>query len=412
MGLGRRLITSIREDDVSGLGAEMAYRFLFAVFPFGLFVAALSSTVAGWLRLESPADQIIAGLGDNLPPAVADALQPELERLFSSASNGLLWTGALLALWAATGGTNALVKGIHRAYGVPEQRPFLLRYAIAVGLTLLAAVGVIASFVTIVGGAMATQEIADRLGLGAQAWTVVQLLRWPAVFLVLTIAVAILYRYAPSVVIPWRWIAVGAAAFSLGWLVATAALGWYAGNVADYGATYGSLGAVIVLMLWFYVIGCPAARRGGDLCGPDARTVTGRDPPARRRAGRRRGGRRCDGARDRARPKRHRSIRVVHADPPRPGGTMRAMPDLKPRFIPPMLATLVAAPFDNPDWQFEVKWDGFRVEAIVEGDEVRIWTRGEQDAGRYFGSVPRAAIVDRRARGDRRRRGHRARRRR
>jgi bifunctional non-homologous end joining protein LigD len=81
---------------------------------------------------------------------------------------------------------------------------------------------------------------------------------------------------------------------------------------------------------------------------------------------------------------------------------MRAMPDLSPRFIPPMLATLVAAPFDNPDWQFEVKWDGFRVEAIVDGDEVRIWTRGEQDAGRYFGPflappswiAAREAIVD------------------
>ena len=67
-----------------------------------------------------------------------------------------------------------------------------------------------------------------------------------------------------------------------------------------------------------------------------------------------------------------------------------------------MLATLVAAPFDNPDWQFEIKWDGFRVEAIVEGDDVRIWTRGEQDAGRYFGSflappswiAAREAIVD------------------
>ena len=81
---------------------------------------------------------------------------------------------------------------------------------------------------------------------------------------------------------------------------------------------------------------------------------------------------------------------------------MRAMPDRKPRFISPMLATLVAAPFDNPDWQFEVKWDGFRVEAIVDGGEVRIWTRGEQDAGRYFGSfltppswiAAREAIVD------------------
>ena len=252
-GVGRRLITGIREHDVSGLAAEIAYRFLFAVFPFGLFVAALGVGVAGWLQVDNPAEKIIGGLGDNLPPAIADAIQPELERLFGTASNGLLWTGALLALWAATGGTNALVKGIHRAYGVPEQRPFLLRYIVAIGLTLLAAAGVIASFVTIIGGAVITQEVAKQLGLEAQAFAVLQLVRWPAVFVVLTIAVAILYRYAPSIVIPWRWIAAGSAAFTLGWLVATAALGWYAANVADYGATYGSLGAVIVLMLWFYL---------------------------------------------------------------------------------------------------------------------------------------------------------------
>ena len=253
MGVGRRLITGVREHDVSGLSAEMAYRFLFALFPFGLFVAALGGVVAGWLGVDNPAGQIIGGLGDNLPPAIAEQLQPELERLFATASNGLLWTGALLALWAATGGTNALVKGIHRAYDVPEQRPFVLRYAIAIGLTLLAAVGVIGSFVTIVGGAMISQEIADRFGLEAQTFAVVQLLRWPAVFAVLTFAVAILYRYAPSIVIPWRWIIAGSTFFTLGWLIATAALGWYAGNVADYGATYGSLGAVIVLMLWFFV---------------------------------------------------------------------------------------------------------------------------------------------------------------
>ena len=252
-GIGRRLITGIKEHDVSGLAAEIAYRFLFAVFPFGLFVAALGGVIAAWFQVDNPAGQIISGLGDNLPPEIADALQPELERLFSTASNGLLWTGALLALWAATGGTNALVKGIHRAYGVPEQRPFVLRYIIAIGLTLLAAVGVIGSFVTIVGGAMITQELAEQLGVGAQAFALLQLLRWPAVFAVLTLAVAILYRYGPSIVIPWRWILLGAAAFTLGWLIATAALGWYTGNVADYGATYGSLGAVIVLMLWFYV---------------------------------------------------------------------------------------------------------------------------------------------------------------
>ena len=253
VGVGKRLITGIREHDVSGLSAEIAYRFLFAVFPFGLFVAALGVGIAGWLRVDNPAERVLGGLGDNLPPAIADAIRPELEHLFETAGNSLVWTGALLALWAATGGTNALVKGIHRAYGVPEQRPFVLRYVIAIGLTLLAAAGVIASFVTIVGGATISQEVAEQVGFGDQAWFLIQILRWPAVFAALTIAVAILYRYAPSIVIPWRWILAGASIFTLGWLVATAVLGWYAANIADYGATYGSLGAVIVLMLWFYV---------------------------------------------------------------------------------------------------------------------------------------------------------------
>ena len=251
--IAHRLIGAIKEDDVSGLAAEIAYRFLFAIFPFGLFVAALGTFVATSLHVANPAEEIVGGLGDNLPPAIADALRPELERLLTSARADLLAIGAIAALWAATGGTNALVKGIHRAYDVPEQRPFLLRYAVAVGLTLLAALGVMASFVTIVGGAMATQQLAAQFGLGDQAFAVLQILRWPAVFLVLTLAVAVLYRYAPSVVVPWRWIAVGAGGFTVGWIVATAALGFYAANVANYGATYGSLGAVIVLMLWFYV---------------------------------------------------------------------------------------------------------------------------------------------------------------
>ena len=252
-GLAGRFVKDLREHDVSGLSAEMAYRFLFAVFPFGLFVAAVGSVIAGWLRVDDPAAQIVAALGDNLPAEVADAVRPELERLLTTARSDLVLIGAIAALWAATGGTNALSKGIHRAYDVEEQRPFLLRYAIAVGLTVLGAIGIIAAFVTIVGGAMMTQEIAESLGLRAQAWTLLQWLRWPAVLIVLIVAVAILYRYASSVVVPWRWIVAGAAVFAVGWLVATAGLAIYVMNIADYGATYGSLGGVIALMLWFFV---------------------------------------------------------------------------------------------------------------------------------------------------------------
>ena len=247
-----RLMAGIKADDVSGLAAEIAYRFLFAVFPFGLFVAALGSFAAGWFHVQNPAQMIVNGLGDNLPPSIAEGLRPELERLLGDHQPGLITFGALTALWAATGGTNALVKGIHRAYDVPEQRPFVMRYAVAIGLTIIAAAGAILSFVTIVGGAVVTQQAAQKIGLGDQAFFLIQLLRWPAVFVVLTAAAAILYRYAPSVVVPWRAIVVGAAVFALGWLIATAAIGFYATNIANYGATYGSLGAVIVMMLWFY----------------------------------------------------------------------------------------------------------------------------------------------------------------
>jgi bifunctional non-homologous end joining protein LigD len=81
---------------------------------------------------------------------------------------------------------------------------------------------------------------------------------------------------------------------------------------------------------------------------------------------------------------------------------MTGMASKMPTFIPPMLATLVAGPFDDPDWQFEIKWDGFRVEAVIHDGEVRIWTRGQQDAARYFGTFlepsiwikARQAIVD------------------
>jgi membrane protein len=271
--VGHRLVDGLKEHDVLGLSAEIAYRFLFAVFPFGLFVAALGAFVAGFAHVDNPAKLVIDGLGDNLPPGIAATLQPELERLLGVAQPGALGIGALLALWAATGGTNALIKGMHRAHELPEQRHFVLRYAIAIGLTLLAAIGVIASFATIVGGSFLTQEIAVRFGLGEQAVAVIGVLRWPAVFIGLVAAVAVLYRYAPSIVVPWRWIIVGACVFALGWLIATAAFGFYVANVADYGATYGSLGAVVVLMTWFYLTAALLVI-GGEVTASLARELT------------------------------------------------------------------------------------------------------------------------------------------
>jgi membrane protein len=163
--------------------------------------------------------------------------------------------GALAALWAATGGTVALVKAMNRAYGIEDDRGIFHRYALAAGLTILGGMIILGSFVTVVGGAIVTEQLTARLGLPDGQAAVVSALRWPVVFALLVLATAILFRYAPNVRIAWRWTLAGGITFALGWLIATYALAWYVGNFGAYGTTYGSLGGVIVLMLWFYVTG-------------------------------------------------------------------------------------------------------------------------------------------------------------
>ena len=152
VGFGKEFVKQFQEDDASGMAAELAYRWLFAVFPFGLFLAALGAFIASWIGIQNPGQQIIDALGDNLPAELAAGVAPELERVIGQQQPGLVSIGALLALWAATSGTMTVIKAMNRAYDVEETRSAVTRYGIGIGLTIGAAVVLILSFVTIVGG--------------------------------------------------------------------------------------------------------------------------------------------------------------------------------------------------------------------------------------------------------------------
>jgi membrane protein len=255
ISLGMDLWRRARAHDLSGLSAELAYRFLFALFPFGLFLAAMASFIANAVGLTDPSATIIDGLGDNLPAELAATVRPELEQVLGQQRFGLVSLGALIALWAATTGTMTVIKGMNRAYGVNEDRPLLRRYGLGLALTVAASIGILVAFVTIVGGAFLTEQVADRLGLGATAWAVISILRWPVVFAILVAAAAVVYRIGPNLQPSWAVSLRGAAVFATGWLVVTFAFAQYVTRVADYGATYGALGGVIVLMVWLYLTG-------------------------------------------------------------------------------------------------------------------------------------------------------------
>jgi membrane protein len=250
--VGSSVLESSRRNDVVGLAAEVAYRFLLAVAPFALVVAALGAFAGDVLGVKSPVAAIVATLQGSLAPAVLDVIRPELQVLAATPRADLLGIGIVLALLTATGGTNALIKGMHRAYDIPERRPFVLRYAVALGLTLLEAMGVILSFALVLGGTIATTRAASQAGEGSVVGIIFQVLRWPVVFVILTAAIALLYRFGPNVIVPWRWILAGSATFAIGWLIATAGLGLYIATAGALGASFGPITGVIVIMLWFF----------------------------------------------------------------------------------------------------------------------------------------------------------------
>jgi membrane protein len=251
--LPKRLVADTLHDEVPDLAAGLAYRFLFAIFPFAIFLAALAGTAAQLAGLQDPSGQIVGAISDNLPPDVAAQVTSQLDAVLGNTRPGLLSLGAVLALWAAMGGIGAVMKAMNKAYDVEETRGFVPRTLRAALLTILGAVGILVAFVTIVGGSLLTRQAVRTLGVPDSAWTAASLLRFPLMVLLVAVAVAILYRYGPNVAVSIRWTLAGGLAFAILWLVATVAFGFYVANFANYSNTYGALGGVVVLMLWFYL---------------------------------------------------------------------------------------------------------------------------------------------------------------
>lgn len=267
-----RYVKQILDHDVPGLAAELAYRFMFATFPFAIFVVALSGFIASWVGIADPASRIIGAIGNSLPSDLVGPVRAQLEQALSETQPQLLSAGAVVTLYAATGGIDTLMKAMNRAYGVPETRPIVTRIALAALLTVLGGAAVVVSFVAVVGGTLVTQRLIDGIGLG-QVWPALSLLRWPIAAALLVAAVSALLRYAPCYRTPWRPAAIAAMVFAVVWLAVTYGFGLYVARFASYGATYGALAGVIVLMLWFYltafVLLC-SAELAALLTGPHA----------------------------------------------------------------------------------------------------------------------------------------------
>ena len=251
--VARQLKTQIDRDDVPGLAAELSYRFFLALFPFFVFIAALSGFVAAWLNLPDPTGLILDAFGQAVPTDAEILVRPQIEFIIATQRPGLLSFGFVVAIWAATGGTKAIMKAMDRAYDVEETRSLIHRDITATWMTLLGSALLITAFVLFVAGQTAGLAFADAIGAGVVFSIFLLVLSWVGPVVLLGLAMIFTYRLAPNLILPFRWITPGSLLFAVGWTVATYAFTLYAASFADYGAMYGALGGIVVLLLWFYL---------------------------------------------------------------------------------------------------------------------------------------------------------------
>jgi membrane protein len=243
----------VGDDDLGGLAAELAYRFFLALFPFFIFLAALSGFITHLFDIQNPTDRIINTIGDTLPSDVTSVIRSQLEEVISSRNLALLSVGIVGTLWAASSAVGSLIKSMNRAYGVRETRPRWERYLLAVGLTVFAGAFLTSSFLVIVVGQAAGAKIADKLGQGGVVGALIPFIHWPASVVLVLFAVGFLYRVAPNTRLSIKRILPGAATFTAVWFAATYVFGLYVAHFASYNSTYGALGGVAILMVWFYL---------------------------------------------------------------------------------------------------------------------------------------------------------------
>jgi membrane protein len=257
-----RVSYEIDKDNVFGRAAELAYFFLFSVFPLLLVLSNILGMTSEGQRIQ---EDLLRYFSSVMPPAAYRLLATTLDEVVRNSGRAKLSLGILVTLAAASSGMVAIIEGLNTAYEVRDARSWWKRRALALVLTLGLAILSIAALAIVLYGTDFSQFLAGKLGLGTMFQTLWPFVQWPLVVGFVFLAFTLVYRFAPNVKEQhWHWILPGAATAVMLWLLASFGLRLYLHFFNSFPATYGSLGAVMVLMLWLYLFGT-AILIGGEV---------------------------------------------------------------------------------------------------------------------------------------------------
>ena len=246
--LVKRTVREFGEDDMSTYAAALAFQMLFSLFPFMLFLIAL----VGFLHMPQFFDWIREQVAVFLPGQALDLVNGVIDQL-QERKAGLLSFGILLALWTASSAVRSLMVAMNSAYDVVEGRPAWKRFPLSILYTLGIAVMLLLAAALMVTGPQLAGWLGAQLGIGDLVVTLWTWLRWPMVVVLMMLAVATIYYLSPDVEQSFRFITPGSVLAVLVWILASVGFGVYVQNFSNYDATYGSVGAIIVLLLYFYI---------------------------------------------------------------------------------------------------------------------------------------------------------------
>ncbi|MGX4807037.1 YihY/virulence factor BrkB family protein [Bradyrhizobium guangdongense] len=244
-----RTYQRIGDDRLLATAGGVVFFGLLAIFP------AVTALVSSYGLFANPAtiSDNLQKLAMMLPEGTFQIVQEQVGRVVSKGNTALGATflfGLVLAIWSANAGVKAIFDALNVAYEEREKRSFIKLNMVSLAFT----VGGIVALLLMVGAVVAFPLALDHLGMAPESKLIVALARWPLLFLILLVALAILYRFAPSRDAPrWQWLSLGAVTASILWIAGSALLSWYLSSFANYNATYGSLGAAIGLMMWMWM---------------------------------------------------------------------------------------------------------------------------------------------------------------
>ncbi|CAH0346036.1 YihY/virulence factor BrkB family protein [Bacillus sp. CECT 9360] len=255
---GIELNKKVKRDRATGLASEQAYYYLLALFP--LLILLLS--ILPYLSIES--SRALEIMNTFLPSETATVIHDNILEIFRKQHEGLLTFGIIGTVWSASSGMDAFMHSMNIAFDVEETRGFIKTKCISILLTFCLIFAFLIGLLLLIFGNMILSAVREVITIPDGVVVILHIIRWLVSVAVIAVVISILYRFAPNKAYRLKQVIPGAFAATVVWLIITVGFSYYVNHYAHYSATYGSLGAVIVLMLWLYFTGL-ALVLGGEV---------------------------------------------------------------------------------------------------------------------------------------------------